>query len=291
MMKYYKPSGKFSVSSFIYFVLMCIIALPLLGLIYAYCIWYIPFPYINFLITAGFGFVIGLLVNYFVVEKGKVRNVYLASVFGILAGLIGLYFHWAVWADLVINAGESYGNSRIGITMSNIKILDVFVLAANPSQLFQLIGEINQYGTWGIKGMTPSGVFLYILWAIEFIIVIVISIFTSSIKAHQPFCENSNEWFEEKELQPLSYIANPKTLTAALEKIEANAFEGITKAEDLDQDHSVFTLYTSKHNENYLSIINKKSETDDKGKIDFDSNEFLEYIKIDQTLKDVLLGK
>ena len=287
---YYKASGKFAPSSIIYLLLISITALPILGLIYAYAAWYIPLPYINFLITAGFGFLIGLLVN-FIIKKGKVRNSMIALIFGLLAGIIGLYFHWAVWVDLVINAGESYGNSRIGVTVSNIKILDVFILAANPVQLFELIGEINQYGTWGIKGMVPTGTLLYVLWAVELLIVVVISSMLPFIRAKQPFCEKSVAWFEEKELTPLSFIAEPNTMKTSLENKETNIFDTITLAENVEGDHSIFTLYSSKHNENYISIENKKAKLDDKGKLDFDNNLFVEYISIDATLKEALISK
>ena len=160
MVKYYEASGKFDVQAILYFLLISIIALPILGLAYAYCIWYIPFIYINFIIAGVLGFVIAWLVRKFVVKLGKVRNAKLTLIFGFLAGLICMYFHWAVWVDLVINVGESYGNSRIGVTVSNIEILQVFNLAADPGILFDLIGEINKYGTWGIRSATVSGVFL-----------------------------------------------------------------------------------------------------------------------------------
>ena len=290
MANYYKPSGKFSPVSFIYFTIFSLIILPLLGLIYAYCIWYIPFPYINFLITAGFGFLIGLLISVFVIGKGKVRNPLIALALGFFGGLIGLYFQWAVWVDLVINAGESYGNSRIGVTVSNIKILDVFALALDPVTLFKLIGEINQYGTWGIRDLTPSGTFLYVIWGIEFLVVVVIAAFLPRVKAKQPFCEKNNEWFEEKELQPFNYITGGAKMKIALEKGDNTVFDSITKANSTEADHSIFTLYTSKHNENYLTIENKKAKTDSKGKTTIESNEIVEYISINSTLKEVLIA-
>ena len=106
MSTYYKPSGQFSPLSILYFILTCIIIIPLLATIYSYCIWYIPFPYINFFITAGFGFAVGLAISYFAIKHGKVRNGKVALLLGLLGGIIALYFHWVVWLDLVINAGE-----------------------------------------------------------------------------------------------------------------------------------------------------------------------------------------
>lgn len=291
MNNYYVPSGKFSPTSFIYFLLLSFIAFPILGLLYAYCIWYIPFIYINFLIAAGVGFVAGLLTNTIVIGKGKVRNVLIAAIFGVLAGFITLYFHWAVWVDLVINAGESYGNSRIGVTVSNVKIFQVFSLVLHPDVLFELIGEINEFGTWGIKGSTVSGGFLTAIWIIELVIIVGISTLMSFIKAQQPFCERSNSWFEEIDLGTFDYIENTTEVIAQLERKNSELIENIHPNLTPGIDHSIFTLYTSTFDESYLTIENKKAKTEKDGKISFDGDEFVEYISITKALKDILSSK
>ncbi|WP_271782316.1 hypothetical protein [Aquimarina algiphila] len=291
MDNYYKPSGKFSATSLLYFIVLSCTAFPILGLIYAYCIWYIPFFYINFLITGAFGFAIGYLINVFVIGKGKVRNTMLAVILGILGGLIAMYFHWSVWTDLVINSGESYGTSRIGITVSNIKFLQVFTLVTQPDILFSLIGEINEVGVWGIRNTTVSGVFLTIIWIIELLAVIGISTLTSFSKAGEPFCEINNNWFKENVLPTFNHIPEKSKMIADLEKGDQNAFNELTTSPNIEQDHSVFTLYTSDQNKCYLSIENKKAKRDDKGKLDFDTDTFIEYISLNTTLKDILLAK
>jgi len=288
---YYKPSGKFSPASFVYFLILCVTAFPILGLLYAYCIWYIPFIYINFIIAGIFGLITGFLINSFVIGKGKVRNVTLAVLLGILGGAIALYFHWAVWVDLVINAGESYGSSRIGVTVSNIKIFQVFGLVARPDILFEFIGQINEFGTWGIKGSTVSGIFLTIIWIIEFIIIVGVSTFMTFPKAYQPFCEQGNTWFEEKELGTFQFIENTAEIKKQLESKDSSQIEGVKMFSNTDTNHSIFTLYTSKFGENYLTIDNKTAKIDKNGKLDFDSDEFVEYIAITSSLRDVLINK
>lgn len=291
MNNYYKPSGRFSPVSLIYFLLLSLSALPVLGLIYTYCIWYIPFIYINFFIAAGFGFVVGLIINIVVIGKGKVRNVTLSLILGLLGGFIALYFHWAVWVDLVINAGESYGNSQVGVTVSNIKILQVFFLAADPGTLFGMIKEINEFGTWGIRGATVSGTFLSVIWIIELIIIVGIATIITFPRSKKPFCEMGNNWFDETVLPAFNFIEDKAKMIAELEKANNNFLDNLVGVTNLEQDHSVFTLYTSRHNENYLSIENKKAKEDDKGKLSFDTDEFLEYISINTSLKAILLGK
>jgi hypothetical protein len=291
MANYYKPSGKFSLLSLIYFILISLTALPLLGLLYAYCIWYIPLIYVNFLIAAGFGLAVGTIISKVVIGTGKVRNVTLSLLLGLLGGLIVLYFHWAVWVDLVINAGESYGSSKAGITVSNIKILQVFSLASDPGTLLHWIKEINKTGTWGIRSTTVSGTFLSVIWIIEFLIVAGIASIVPMLASKNPYCEIGDKWFEEKKLPAFSYIESKEKMIADLEKTSNNSFDDLVKVENIEQSHSIFTLYTSQNSENYLSIENKTAKTDSKGKIDFDNDEVVEYISINNQLCKILLEK
>ena len=268
MDKYYKPSGRFSISSIFYFVLLCTIVFPVLGLIYSYAIWYIPFIYINVIITAGFGFLVGFLINLFVIGKGKVRTPLLAIIFGVFGGLIALYFHYAVWIDLVLNVGESYGTSSIGITVSNIEFLQVFTLAMEPAVLLELISEVNAIGTWGLFGSdTISGVFLSIIWLIEILIVVVISTVLSRSKVSDPFCEIDNEWFTETILPPFDYIDYQEQLIIDLENDKGDSFSRASLSSNSNNNHSVFFFFSSKNGTNYLSIENKLAKLDDDGNL------------------------
>ncbi|MGB0891925.1 MAG: hypothetical protein ACPGUU_06195, partial [Flavobacteriaceae bacterium] len=57
------------------------------------------------------------------------------------------------------------------------------------------------------------------------------------------------------------------------------------------ESHSIFSLYTSKKGDSYLSIENKKMKTNRKGEIEFDDNEFITYISLNSELRDVLLQR
>jgi hypothetical protein len=244
MRKNYDPSGKYSPLSFVYFILASFLILPILGLIYAYCIWYIPFIYINLFIAIGFGFGVGFIITFFAVKLGKVRNKMLATVFGILGALIALYFHWSVWADLVINAGESYGSSRIGITVSNIEFFQVFKLACNPAVLFELIGEINKVGTWGISAIPVSGIFLSLIWIIEAGIVIAVSFIMTRNASQIPYCEIHNDWFKEHKIPELNFIEDKEKMLSSIENDDESEFESLTKAENKAEIVTVFLLFS-----------------------------------------------
>lgn len=262
--------------------------MPLLGLIYAYCIWYIPFFYINFLITIGFGFAVGITMLYFVIRLGKVRNRKIASILGAFGGLVALYFHWSVWADLVINAGESYGNSRIGVTVSNVEFLQVFTLAKNPGLLFELIGEINSNGTWGFKSIPVSGIFLAIIWIIEAIMVIGFSLLLARNASTVPFCELNNEFFKDKKTPELDFIEDKKQILNSLQNDDIAHLESLAKVADKEKDsHSIFTVYSSKNNEHYVTVENQKAKQ--KGK--FERDEFLTYFAVSSQAAKTLLSK
>ncbi|RNC87953.1 MAG: hypothetical protein ED556_01835 [Winogradskyella sp.] len=292
MLKFYEPSGNFSPVSFLYFLLTSIIVLPLLALIYTYLIWYIPFVYVNLFITIGFGFAVGFAINFMVIKLGKVRNKTLATIFGVLSGLIALYFSWAVWVDLVFNVGEVYGTSRIGIATSNIKFFQVVQLALHPKELFLIIMEINESGTWGFGSTTVSGIFLAIIWIIEALIVLVLSVLAPIGQSTIPFCEHDNKWFKENELPAFNLISNPNEFIGYIENHNSDAFKELTKVPNSgESDHSIFTLYSSKKGENYLSIENKKMKKNSKGETEFDGNEFITYAMITSDFKQILLEK
>ncbi|KAF2513951.1 hypothetical protein [Flavobacterium foetidum] len=292
MDKFYKPSGKFSPMFILCFLLASVTAFPIIGLIYAYCIWYIPIIYVNFFITIGFGFLVGFVLSWLVIKKGKVRNPLLGFVIGLAGAFVALYFHWAVWIDLVINAGESYGDEKLGITVSNIEFLQVFSLIFRPDVVFEYIGQVNQYGTWGIRGATVSGTLLWVIWAIEAIVVIGISGFLPYLESKKPFSESTNSWYEEVVLPAFSYIENKNQIVAAILANNNTDFDALNIDVDKKVDsHSVFTLYKSKSGKNYLSVENKTSKVDDKGNISFDSDQIVEYILINNDLSKLLLEK
>ncbi len=290
MATYYTPSGKVSPMSYIYFILVALIALPILGLIYAYAIWYIPFIYINFIIAGCFGLGVGFLINFVVVKLGKVRSKMWAMIFGILAAFIALYFHWVSWVDLVINAGESDGSQMI--VTSNVQFGQIFSLAMNPGALFSIIGEINEFGTWGFKNTAVSGTFLTIIWIIEALIIIVAAFLLSSGAADEPFCEENQKWFDRKDLAPFAFVLNPTTVVKELESGNESVFDEIGRPEEGGENpnFSKFTLYANETNENYLSIENQRSKLNDKGEIEFDAEPVVNYISISEALSKKLEG-
>ncbi|QCW99790.1 hypothetical protein FGM00_06640 [Aggregatimonas sangjinii] len=290
MSTYYQPSNKFSPLAFIHFIVACATAIPILALIYSYAIWYIPFPYINFFITLGFGFGIGWVVQKLAIRMGKVRNDKLAFFLGFLGALIGLYLSWAVWVDLVINAGETYGSDRIGISVSNIQFMQVLELALQPGVLFELMGQIMDVGVWGFRSATVSGWFLGLIWVIEALIVLVVGTIIPPNQSGEPFCELNQKWFQAKQLPALSYLDNRMREVTPLENNDFEALKEISAVPNpTTENHSLFTLYSNKTNENYLSVQNRTAKTNDKGETKFTDDEVVTHLRINEEFSDFLM--
>lgn len=279
---YYKSSGKMSPMALAYFLLACLVIFPLLGLIYAYAIWYIPFIYIKFLLAAGFGFAIGWVSKVLVVEKGKVRSTSKALLLATLGALVAYYFHWVVWLDLLTNAQD--GNDYFAV--SNIKIGEVISMAMQPLGVFSLLGFVNEFGTWGFGDSAVSGTFLTVIWLIEFLIIMFFAVTMSLGTASQPFCENTNQWFNKKNIGPFDYIRDTAAIVSKLEASDESFLSDLAKKAETELNQSIFTIYDSKDNESYLSIENQIAKVED-GKLSYDPKSVIEYIKV----SDELVGK
>lgn len=277
MANYYTPSNGFSPMSFLFFILTSLIIIPILSFIYSYAIWYIPFPYINFFITAGFGFIIGIIITYLVVNLGKVRNPMLAGVFGFLGAFVGLYFSWAVWVSLAMESPSTL-DSSLG-------------LASQPMLLFNIIGTLMEVGVWGLFDSIVSGIPLLIVWIIEALIVIVLGVISPLGKSREPFCEVNNKWFVEKALPAFNVINNPQDCVNAIEAKDIEFFKMLGRSENPGGDHhSQFLLYSNETNENFLSVSNQIKSINDNGEIEFDEKEIIRYVEISEEMSNFLEG-
>ena len=292
MEQYYSPSGKFSPTSFVFWIVAAILILPIFAFCYSYAIWYVPIPYLSFFITAIFGYLIGYSIS-FVVKLGKIRNKAIEILFCLLGLLVAVYVHWAVWVDLAYNISGTIGNESIGVAKSNVNITEVISLLLQPKALLSAILEINSSGVWSIKGELVSGILLTIVWVIEFLIITVTTLAVGVGQASKPYCEVENSWFKQNELSPVSFIetTNKATLIKAL---YSGDMETITETlstviDAASESHSKITLFDAKHGENYVSITNEKASTTDKGEIKFDTTTITSYLKIPQETADKLL--
>ena len=292
MNNYYTPSGKFPPLSFMLFVILSLVVFPILAVFYTYAVWYIPFIYINFLLTFGLGVGIGFLINKIVIRYGKVRNPKMAFLLCVLGAFVALYIQWVVWADLVMNSTESARFTSM-VVKSSMNLEQLAFIAVSPKLLFQLMVEVNSYGTWGLfEETTISGTFLWIIWVLESLIVIVVSLMFGGKRASNPFCERGNKWFKQRDLPQLSYIYSKSDVVIDLEQ---GTFKSLSSLHLYDELHdstgfSVATLFYSDMGEHYLSIINSTKIVNHKGEVSYEEEDIIQFVEISPSTLSLLEG-
>lgn len=146
------------------------------GAIYTYGINYIPLIYVNFLLTAGYGLVLGLAVGS-AARAGKLRNNFVLTSLAFVFGLLGIYVAWGV--DPLARVGTEVG-------------LEGF----RPPSMLGYMQFLYEKGSWGLSDGEPvKGLFLAVIWLLEAAVILGIAVATArGMTAKLPFCDQCNEW-------------------------------------------------------------------------------------------------
>ena len=220
--KYYEHSGAVGLMGPIYMIVLGAIGTLVLGAVYGYAIFYIPFIYLNFFITLGFGGLVGFCVG-MGGKLGKVRNPILMLLFGFAFGLAAEYIGWVSWIYAFTEQGS-------------------LILA--PSDMANALQVIAKDGAWSIFGWTPKDVELYMIWGVEAIMIIGTStLVASGTVISIPFCERCNKWIEaEDSIEPLDPISNPDDLKSQLEQGEYGLLQSLNRKDDKTDAYTQVSL-------------------------------------------------
>jgi len=207
---YYRHSGAIGLMGPVYMIIFGTVGTLVLGIIYGYAIFYIPYIAHNFLITLGFGALVGFIVGNGG-KLGKVRNPRLLLLFGFLFGLFAEYTGWVSWI----------------FAFSKQQTLVLF-----PSDVLSVVEIVAEKGSWwDIFGWTPKGTALYVIWGIEATMIIATSTLVSwALLISTPFCERCNRWVEKKNsILPLEPITNPDEFKSQLEQADYTSLKTLQK--------------------------------------------------------------
>jgi len=193
--KIYEYSGKVGMMGlgWIFMFVFGLLSLSL-SMIYVLATYYIPFVYLNFLLTVCFGGVCGYAVA-LGGKLGKVRNVTLYLTIGLLIGILAEYCQWVVW--VYVHSGYKD-----------------WIFA--PNGLYNFISAVAADGFWTMFGITVKGKLLYSIWLIEGLIIILCA--PSGAYGYllsTPFCEECKKWFKSREnlnIMPLEAIVAPAVI-------------------------------------------------------------------------------
>lgn len=189
MEKTYKPSGKFSPAGAIILFLVTAVAGSVLSFIYLKLVSWIPFVYLNILLAAGFGLLIGLLAK-LIIRSFKIRNIAVVLIAVLLGGLLFTYVKWSIYdyndgikitddlcksfrcdedelPDYLKLVKNTHAN-EVNMSKSDFNYLQEYCknvpepgrtftdVLFSPSTLFHDIKYINKYGRWTYSSSSYS---------------------------------------------------------------------------------------------------------------------------------------
>ena len=163
----------------------------LLSLVYAYITVYSPIAgWVSLFFVAGFG----IAMAFTMVVAGrmaKVRNPGFMTLVGLFIGVVALYCSWAAFESVLICRSLDEGEEGIGYLQ----------MLMRPGDLWALCQALNETGWYEIKGSTPSGIALWIMWGIEAAVIVGATVFGAlgSI-SDEVFCESCNAWCDDRDI-------------------------------------------------------------------------------------------
>ncbi len=219
---YYEHSGNFSPVLLVLGALVAsAVSLPLAWL-YAYAIYYIPFIYINVVLTVGLAFAVGMIVVH-VMRGAKVRNGVVFGAAALLVTAVAFYGHWAAWLGIFSR------ESGLDIMASDV--------AQQPGAMWAAILEINATGAWSLFGIEFSGTPLWGIWALEGAIIVgggFLIAFGAFVDV--PFCERCGSWCKKHPNVARVWHADP---AAVVKAFESRDFETLQSFETVPHSKEV----------------------------------------------------
>lgn len=212
---YYRHSGQAPFGGVLLTLAGGVATAVILGAIYGFLIFWIPFIYINFFVTFGFALVLATAVGSLGM-LGKIRNMSVLTVVALLVVLVAYYVHWSVWVG---------------------RMVEEQVTA--PAELWAFVTTINMIGPWSIFGWTPNGFSLWFIWLLEAVMIFGIGIIAARSVIDVPYCEVTRQWTTESILpdhfmpiEASASIESPLALMRALQPVSEspNAYTEVSIA-------------------------------------------------------------
>ncbi len=255
---YYTHSGNTPTLSILLTIAFGLCAALILSAVYGYAIFYIPIIYLNFFITLGFGFLVGIAVGTGG-KIGKARNTQFYGVLGFAMGLFAAYAGWVMY--FYAGSEQSFFPYHLKDLWANMQFL-------------------TESGIWSIFGWTPTGWQLYVIWGIEALMIIGAStLIAIGFVDTTPFCEECNTWVENG--QVIEGLENIEDRASFKSDIEQGKIERLSELKQLKSESNYGTEVhlsscVSCSNTHFLSLECTAVTMDDDGKLEKTSDRFMQ---------------
>jgi hypothetical protein len=228
----------------------------LLGAVYSFTFYYIPYVYLNFLLAVGFGAGVGLAVGY-AAREGKIRNVPVVGCLGIFGALVGIYAEWSTTA---------YAMTPMGELKQQWQAMGLWTFL--PQNVLTVMRGLFNEGSWGLsEGSTVHGWPLVALWIVEAGLIVALAIsFAVKQVMDKPFCEPCQDWVGSQ--TPHLYVGDG--CEAVWSEVQHGTFENLAltpRATGMEPSFVRLTLACCErcNQSNFLSIAACQNTTDGKG--------------------------
>lgn len=225
------------------------------SIVFAFCIAFFygviiaisPLIYINFFVTVGFGFILGLGVR-FATRLFKVTHKPTAMSMAATSGILGLYFSWIAYVLYFVVEG-----SVVNAYIDAYLILD-------PAYLIGVILDMNQHGVWEIFGIPFKGWILTLIWLFEAGIILALTLLLVKNQTLSPFSIKLNKWYKrlilEKDFKSIGMKEEFK------ESLAVDCIKAIDSLESGKAFHfaRVSVYYLKNEDQQYLMVENVQKD-------------------------------
>lgn len=217
MFEFYQPSGRFSPMAFV--LLFAAVAVAIVAaFVYQLGLQWIPFIYINFLLTVGMGFLLGKLAA-IIVKTGHVRNLALAlfcfACLVVVALLAKYGFQYLADRYQVAKLHPTDFGVEVDRQLTEDELNDFRKMILDDFSFSDHIqARVEQGWRLGRGGGAPlSGIFVYLVWLVELGVVIYFGGIIILEAAKQPYHEKLARWADASEVEMRLPVTNAEMVT------------------------------------------------------------------------------
>ncbi len=262
----YQHSGRFTPQAFLFMPFLAV-AMLAPALLYGVATIYSPCIGITtVLAVVGYAFAAGMMGGH-ALRYAHTRNRLVAMV---LSAFIGLAALWAAWVAflgvMVAKAG------------ADVPLWAVFL----PSVDAAMIGSLDDHGWFTLKGMTPDGGILALIWLVEAVGIVGFSAYTAFNLVDSPYCESCQKWTTRRALP--GAIASGAGMVNAVDLANAEAIGRVPAAPagaTIFERLSVQTCPTCTRMRT-LSLSTVRQSTDSKGRTSESITVLVPHVLVDE---------